>query len=225
MKLRSSLLNVLIVIIALSPLAFLAVIWNRLPEIVPVHYDLQFNPNRMGNKKELWLMNGLVSASSIFIYFLLTNLYRIDPKRTNQQYSVSFKRMAMGIVGFMTVLNFLILLSVNNSIHMSAKWLFVLLGLLMAFIGNYFNNLKPNYFTGIRLPWTLSSDYNWKKTHQLAGKLWFWGGLLMVIVTLLIPAAYLAQTFFAMLGIMVIIPTIYSYRLFKQEKMKSMVNN
>jgi uncharacterized membrane protein len=218
MKLRHSLVNLLIVILAVSPLAFLAVIWNKLPEIVPVHYDIHFNPDKMDTKNMLWMANGMLSLVSLLVYFLLLNLHRIDPKRRRQPPSLSFKRIAIVVVVFITTLNFLMLLSINNNIKLSQKLLFALLGLLMAFMGNYMNNLKPNYFAGFRVPWTLSSDYNWKKTHHLAGKIWFWGGLLLVITTLLIPSVYSVQVFFTLLGIMIIIPIIYSYRLFKQEK-------
>jgi len=219
MKQRFSLLSLLMVVLAVSPIAFLAIIWNRLPEIVPVHYDIHFNPDKMDSKNALWLLNGTLSLVSIITYFLLLNLHRIDPKRRGQPPSLSFKRIAIVVVVFITVLNFLILLSVNNNIKLSQKLLLAFLGLLIAFFGNYMNNLKPNYFAGIRLPWTLSSNYNWKKTHQFASKLWFWGGLLSVIITLLIPSIYTVQTFFALLSILIIIPIIYSYGLFKQEKM------
>ena len=221
MKQKYSLLNFVMVLLALSPLVFLAIIWNRLPGIVPIHYDIHFTPDKMDSKNALWLLNGTLSFVSIITYFLLLNLHRIDPKRRRQPPSLSFKRIAIVIVVFITVLNFLILLSINNNIKLSQKLLLSLLGLLIAFMGNYMNNLKPNYFAGLRLPWTLSSDYNWRKTHQLASKLWFWGGLLSVTITLLIPSDYSVQTFFALLSILIIIPIIYSYRLFKQEKINT----
>ena len=95
--------------------------------------------------------------------------------------------------------------------------MFPLVGLLFAFIGNYMNNIKPNYFAGLRLPWTLSSDYNWRKTHQFASKLWFWGGLSAAILSLIFPAPWSIIIFFTIMTIIVIIPIIYSYRIFKNE--------
>ncbi len=218
MKHRSRILNLLMIILAVSPLVFLGIIWNKVPEIVPVHYDIHFKPDKMDNKKTLWLVNGTLSLVSIIVYFLLINLHRIDPKQRKQVSSSTFKKIGIVVAVFITILNFLILLSVNNDIELSDKLLVILLGLLIAIIGNYMNNIKPNYFAGLRLPWTLSSDYNWKKTHQLAGKLWFWAGMLSVIITLLIPAYYSLQIFLILLGIIIIIPIIYSYRLFKEEK-------
>lgn len=218
MKFRSPLLNLLIIVLAVSPIAFLGIIWHQVPEIVPVHYDIHFKPDKMGHKNVLLFTNGSLSLVSLIVYFLLLNLHRFDPKRKNQESSLSFRRIAIAVVVFITILNFLILLSINNNIKLSPKLLLVLLGLLFAFIGNYMNSLKPNYFAGLRLPWTLSSDYNWKKTHQLAGKLWFWGGITSVLVAVIIPSAYSLIIFLVLIGIMIIIPIIYSYRLFKEEK-------
>ncbi|MEP6927730.1 MAG: SdpI family protein [Ginsengibacter sp.] len=219
MKQRSYLLNLLMVILAISPLAFLAIIFNKLPDIVPVHYNIHFKPDKMDNKNMLWLVNGMLSLVSLIVYFLLLNLHRIDPKRRSHAPSLSFQKIAIVVAVFITVINFLILLSVNNNIKLSAKLLLTVSGLMIALIGNYMNNIKPNYFAGIRLPWTLSSDYNWKKTHQLAGKLWFWSGFFMVVIILVFPSAYSVQIFFTMFCIIIIIPVIYSYWLFKQEKL------
>src|ERR1700712_4183172 len=105
MKISSSLLKLLIVTFALSPLVLLAIIWNTLPEVVPVHYDIHFHPDRMDNKQVLWLANGTLALVSIIIYFLLTNLHRIDPKRRKQAPSLSLKRIAIVVVVFITILN------------------------------------------------------------------------------------------------------------------------
>jgi uncharacterized membrane protein len=91
------------------------------------------------------------------------------------------------------------------------------MGLLFAFLGNYINNIKPNYFAGIRLPWTLSDDENWRRTHHLAGKLWFSGGLLIAIISLLLPLRVVIPFFIAATVILVLIPAIYSYRFFKKQ--------
>lgn len=210
--------RLLILLLIVSPLIFLAVIWQHLPLVVPVHYDIHFTPDRTDTKNTLWFLTGTLSGVSLAIYLLLTNLHRFDPKRRRQLAPLSFERMAIAVVVFITLLNFLLLLSANNTITLSPKWLFALMALLITFLGNYMHNLKPNYFAGIRLPWTLSSDQNWKKTHLLAGKLWFWGGLAALVITLSFPAGYSGLAFFVLLAILVILPIVYSYRLFKQEK-------
>ena len=64
------------------------------------------------------------------------------------------------------------------------RYVFAGVGLLLCLIGNYMHTIKPNYFAGLRLPWTLNNEDNWRKTHLLAGKLWFVGGLVIAILCL-----------------------------------------
>jgi uncharacterized membrane protein len=93
-----------------------------------------------------------------------------------------------------------------------------MMGLLFAYMGNVMHSIKPNYFAGFRLPWTLESEENWKATHLLGSKIWFAGGILIAILALFIKPIVM---FFIMMGIvlvMVIIPTVYSYRMFARSK-------
>ena len=93
-------------------------------------------------------------------------------------------------------------------------------GLLFAVIGNYMPNLKPNYFAGLRLPWTLENEDNWRKTHRLAGKLFFSGGLILAIICLFTSPIASIIIFFAGTMIITIIPCVYSYKLYKRQKIK-----
>ena len=77
-------------------------------------------------------------------------------------------------------------------------------------------DVELEYFAGIRLPWTLENEINWKRTHQLSGKIWFVGGILITVTTVFIPFIYAFKIVFITIMIMVLIPAIYSYRLFKK---------
>jgi uncharacterized membrane protein len=158
-----------------------------------------------------------MAAVSVGIYFLLNNLHRFDPKRKGMPPSASFHKLATGLVVFLSALSMVIVSSAKGGVDLQ-KLLFPLLGLLFAFLGNYMHNIKPNYFAGIRLPWTLSSDENWRRTHQLAGKIWFAGGLLLVVAGLLLPATFMWIVVAVLVLVMIVIPTVYSYRLFRQQQ-------
>ena len=119
------------------------------------------------------------------------------------------------MVIFVSALGCLIITSAKDRAVMK-NFIFPLLGLMFAFIGNYMVNIKPNYFAGIRLPWTLSNDENWRKTHQLGGKLWFAGGMLIAVASFFLPGPQAFTFFISVIAIMVIIPLVYSYRLFKK---------
>lgn len=217
MPLNKNLSLLIVVLIAFAPLVYLAAIWSSIPDIVPVHFDSNFKPDRMDSKTTLWLGSGILSGVSILVYLIMLNIRKIDPKQKGQPPSASFKRLAVVIVVFIAALNMIIILSSVKNEELMKRVMFPLLGFMFAFIGNYMANLKPNYFAGIRLPWTLSSDYNWKKTHHLAGKLWFFGGLAAAIVSLFTPFTFAMVFTLSVVFIMVIIPCVYSYLLFRRE--------
>jgi uncharacterized membrane protein len=84
-------------------------------------------------------------------------------------------------------------------------------------------NIKPNYFAGIRLPWTLENEDNWKKTHQLAGRLWFFGGVIFAAIALVLNREYIGYFGIAILSVLVIIPVFYSYNLYKNQTKKTQI--
>jgi uncharacterized membrane protein len=85
-------------------------------------------------------------------------------------------------------------------------------------LGNYFKVIQPNYFIGIKTPWTLESKEVWKLTHALAGKLWIAGGLLIVIACLTVNENYFVYVFLGITAIISLIPVAFSYFKFKELK-------
>ncbi len=79
-------------------------------------------------------------------------------------------------------------------------------------------NMKPNYVAGFRLPWTLKNEDNWRRTHHIAGRLWFGGGLLSAMLFLLLPFKFAVISVIILFSILVLLPAIYSYRLYKKTK-------
>ena len=116
----------------------------------------------------------------------------------------------------MSALAIFILYSVQNG-TCNASFIFAIIGLLFAFLGNYFKTIKPNYFIGIRTPWTLENEEVWRKTHLLGGKMWFVGGLIMAL-TFVLPESLSLYVFLGITAIISVIPIVYSYLEFKKIK-------
>ena len=164
-------------------------------------------------------MIGILSALNIGVYFLLCNIYRIDPKKYAIENRDRLRRIAFAISVFLAAVLCLLIYSSNHgNIKFTTRLILAGVGLLFAFIGNYMHNIKPNYFAGLRLPWTLENEENWRKTHLMAGKLWFGGGLLIAVLCLLFPFTVAIASFFAVMLLLIIIPCVYSYRLYKKQK-------
>ncbi|MBR5505789.1 MAG: SdpI family protein [Clostridia bacterium] len=91
--------------------------------------------------------------------------------------------------------------------------MFVFVGVVIFVLGFILPKCKQNYTIGIRLPWTLHDEENWNKTHKLAGKLWIISGILMTVAGLLKFTILFMITIF----VIVIIPTVYSYLLYRSK--------
>lgn len=215
----NKILNKIVWLVILMPSVYLAISWNKLQDAVPLHFDLKGNPDRYGNKNELLISVIALTAISGLVYIVLKNIHRIDPKKKAAANKDRLIRLGFALSIFMAALNCMIIFSgVHGASGFKASFIFGGVGLLFAIIGNYLPNLKPNYFAGFRLPWTLENPENWKKTHALAGKLWFGGGILIAVTCILLPPTIAFIVFISVTAIITIIPGVYSYRLFKEQK-------
>ncbi len=119
---------------------------------------------------------------------------------------------------FSLLATYLIYISNSGSLK-NPNLLFCLIGALLAMLGNYFQTVRPNYFIGIRTPWTLESELIWKKTHRLSGRLWMVGGVLITFISLILNNKnVLAITFGIILSVLIIVPVVYSFTEFLKEK-------
>lgn len=215
---RNFLRDILILLIASMPVVYLAYNYDALPQIVPTHFGLDGKADHFGPKKELWLIVILLSAISAGVHFLIKNIHKIDPKKAARLSTSSFQKISVGIVIFLSALNILIVYSSISGSIILTKLIFPFAGLFFIYIGNFMHSIKPNYFVGIRVPWTLENEDNWRATHQFGGKLWFAGGIIITISTLLFPAKTGMVIFMTGVALLAIIPIIYSYLYFKKYK-------
>ena len=199
--------------IALIPFVYLIYIWNRLPEKVPMHWNGAGEIDRYGDKKELLVMLFMLVGITYFVFLIIPS---IDPKQKLQNMGNKLNNLRMILTLFMSGLAVCILYSVQQK-SSNPGFVFAIIGLLFAFLGNYFKTIKPNYFIGIRTPWTLENEEVWKKTHLMGGKLWFVGGLLMAL-TFLLPNEMQLYTFLGITAVITIVPIVYSYLEFKKIK-------
>lgn len=213
-------LQYIVWLVIIAPLLYLAAIWKKLPATIPMHYNIKGEVDRYGNKSELFLVTGIFLGVSIAMYLIMTNIHRIDPRKQSTRKNLPLmKRLAFVLVVFLSGISLFIIYSAQTGItQLQPGFILAGLSLLLSFIGNYMYTLRPNYFAGIRLPWTLNNDENWRKTHQLAGKLWFIGGIILAIVIAALPAKGAFITLFIGIGILTIVPAVYSYSLYRKMK-------
>ena len=196
-------------ILILLPSLVGCVFWNQLPEEIPTHFNLLGQAD--GYNHKMSAIFGLPTLMLLMHWLLLFIMIK-DPKSSN--ISSKIQLLIYGIIPFVSCL---LMISIFGEFlgysMMSGLLAQIFMGVVMTVIGNYLPKTHRNYIIGIRLPWTLENDENWRKTHRLAGKIWVLGGLLLFLNSF--EQLYVYWVFFLTLFFVVIIPSVYSYQLSK----------
>lgn len=153
----------------------------------------------------------------LLAYFILQNIHKIDPKRKyTANTSAVMIKLSIVMIILLSFSSIFVFYSTLKGKSTGIPLLFCGISLFLAYIGNLMHSIKPNYFAGIRIQWTLENEDNWRKTHQMASKIWFTGGIILAFLSLIIKSKILMIVFISCLFIMVVIPVIYSYTLIKK---------
>ncbi|TDW97534.1 SdpI family protein [Dinghuibacter silviterrae] len=200
-------------VVLFLPLAYFIYLYPGLPQTVALHFNVKGEPDRWGNKSETWLPILMLSVVALGVGLLVRFLPLIDPKKKVQYSEGTLIKLSYGLVLFLTVLNFMIVHASQTGHFALGRGFFPVMGLFYVYLGNLFNNIKPNYFVGIRTPWTLENESVWRKTHHWGGRLWVIGGLTLAVTTFFWPkvAVFLTGT-----AILALAPIIYSYVCYRQ---------
>lgn len=201
-----------ILAILIAPIIYLLVVWDKLPEQLPIHWNIKGEADNYGPRYLMPLIN-------VGLYILLLIVPKIDPRKRNYDiFSATYFKLRLILVLYFSALSSVIITKfIGFDIDLNR---IIVIGviLLLTVLGNYMGTIKPNWFIGIRVPWTLESESVWRKTHYLAGKLWFWMGLVLLILSFFLPDDILHTTLFSAVMVMAITPIIYSYIIFQKEK-------
>jgi uncharacterized membrane protein len=206
-------------LICAIPFIYLGVLYDALPQTVPTHFDINGKANGWSSKQSLWFMP---CSLTLGINLLLLFLPKIDPKRRLKSNQGKFEHIRFVVVLFICGIScFVLYVSAHQNMEHMNKFLFAFLGLFFATLGNFFPSLKPNYFIGIRSPWALENETVWKKTHQLAGKLWVTGGLALMILAFVMPDdRWLSTIALPLIIIISLVPVLYSFIVWRNIKKK-----
>lgn len=201
--------------LVLLPFIYLAYIWKELPQKVPIHWNIDGEIDGYGQKLEL-LVIPIILPLLTYIIFVIAP--KIDPKNKLNKMGSKLQNVKFILTAFMSILALFILYSSKNQNLTNPNYLVIIIGLLFIVLGNYFKTIKTNYFIGIRTPWTLESETVWKETHKLGGKLWFIGGIVVVLTSLVLEKHTNFILFLIITAIISIIPVTHSYLLYKKEE-------
>lgn len=197
--------------------AFLAsaAAWARLPASIAVHWNLAGEVDRYGSRFEGAL---LLPAMMLFIWGVMRVLPAIDPRRAN------YPKMA-GTYDFVITLTLVAMLGIHGAVLGTALGYPVpigtviplVVGVMLMALGNVLPRARPNWWFGIRTPWTLSSDRVWTRTHRVAGYSMMASGLAVVLIAFL-HTHWLRVALIGAVALGALFPAVYSYVAWRQEE-------
>ena len=188
--------------------------WSRLPDQIPTHWNLQGQVDGHGNK----FVGLLLLPLTVFgLYFLMMLLPLFDPGRANyRNFAKTYNVLRVVLVAFMAMLYAATVAAAFGRHVDITSVAFLGTAVLFFIIGNVMGKIRPNWFVGVRTPWTLSSKLSWDKTHRLAG----WLFLLMGAAFAVVAFVHNTWAFAAMLifdAICLVWIVVYSYLVYRSD--------
>lgn len=204
--------------VAVAAVAAAVSIWlySRLPEMVATHWNLRGTAD--GYSGRVW-----AAVAMPLVILGLTGIFnvlpKVDPRHENYaKFLNTYWLIANAVVVFAAVAHAMILANALGYTVQVDRLVPLGVGLLFAFLGNYLTRVEPNWFIGIRTPWTLSSDAVWRKVHRTAGWLFVLGGIVIAVGAFAPRSAFVAL-FTATIVLAAGIPVVQSYILWKREQL------
>ena len=189
-------------LIILLPVLVGLLLWHQLPEQIPVHFNSEGVADSYQSK--LW--------GVVFVYLLVFACHwfaaivtSVDPRRRN--ISSKIYRLVLWICPVISIFMGIVIYGT------ALKWPWVnvnvmanlVVGVIFVFTGNYLPKCRQYYTIGIKLPWTLSDEENWDKTHRFAGFVWIACGAAAIVGGWIKPVVAIVA-----LVAMILLPVVYS---------------
>ncbi len=215
MKTKINLREILISVISIAPFLYYLYLWDTLPKIIPVHFDIDGNPDSFGSKAIFGL--GLLFLNVGFYYFFkyIPKIYKGNSFTMSNK---TFDRFRLILAFFFSALFIIITYSIHQA-KVNNTFVFISIALLISLLGNYMRNVRPNHFAGSQFLWSNKDESSWKKTQNFIGLLWFLTGIILVIAILILPANLEIYVFaIGIIVSMLVIPVIYSISIHLKNK-------
>ncbi|WP_322817006.1 SdpI family protein [Chloroflexus sp.] len=204
----------LMLIVVVLMWGFGLILLPSIPDPAPIHWNAAGEVDGYGSP---WLVALLLPIIATITALLALVLPRVDPR--GRGYTAFFRTYALIMNSLILFFAWLQVITIGVAVgwQISIPRLLSLgMSLLIIVLGNELGRVTPNYFVGIRTPWTLADPDVWRKTHRVGARLFVAGGGLAALSSLVVPEEWLfvATLLFVIVPVLATIP--YSYVVWRQ---------
>jgi len=199
-------------IVILLPIIIGLILWDQLPDTIATHFDANNEPNGWSSKPfAVFGMPVFLLAMHLICIFATA----ADPKMKEKGIQSKIFNMILWIIPLISVLMLSMTYIYSMGVAVDVGTIVIcFMSVVFIIIGNYLPKCQQSYTIGIKIPWTLESEENWHKTHRFAGFLWMVCGA----VCLLCAFIRIYWILIVVFAVMVLLPMIYSYCIYRKEK-------
>jgi len=160
--------NALSVACLVAMLAVGVIMYSSLPATLPTQFSFTGVPGNYLPKEAVILLLP-------FTYAVTMAATRVLIHYSPQKFAMENSRRAMDItilsIGIMFLAIQIGLLASEGDSTIFQHYLAVGIAFFLVIMGNVIGKTERNFIIGIRIPWTLASEQNWRATHRVSGKL------------------------------------------------------
>ena len=185
---------------------------------IPSHWNIRGEIDGYTGK---WTAILLFPGINILMFMIMLSLPFISVRyrKTPERFSHMVPLITNIVIFFFAVIHIYTLLLGAELVSSTGCFIYYALGLMFILLGNILPKMPSSFFIGIRTPWTLSSEYVWRKTHKVGGVCFVLSGLLMIFIPAIWGNNATALTIMFVLFISLILYSVlYSFILFKKEE-------
>jgi uncharacterized membrane protein len=196
-------------------LAASALLYLRLPDQIPIHWNIRGEVDGYGAKQWALFVMPLAMAGMLVLFYFLPALspkhFEVDTFRATYLYimfvvtALFFYMHAITLYGTWKI-------AVHGGKFDLGRPLIAGIFLFFALLGNVLGKVRKNFYIGVRVPWTLASDRVWNDTHRLAARVFVVAGLIGFVLTISGVSPIFA---FVLLIISALVPAVYSFVHYK----------
>ncbi len=211
--LKKNWLKILISSLAtLSPIAFGLAVWNKLPEAMATHWNINGEADSFSSRTFAVFGIPVILVAFNLLCMVITSFDKKNKNQNAKAFNIIFYIVPI-ISIFCSYIMYAAALDKITDISVVMP-LFMGFGLIL--IGNIMPKVRQNGTLGIKIKWTLENEANWNATHRFGGKVWVICGLL-ILPTAFLPTTLMLIIFSTIMISSIIIILIYSYRFYKKQ--------